>query len=195
MMMSRCGSLPSWNVCSADFEKSARRIESDRLRVALPYAEPGDVRPTADHFIDARTHELLRDAFAMELANDIQPLNLGRGIGHDAARCLVPAKLSKSDQPSLAFAEQGGSASVADLACLDRLAIAASTMELDILLGVGRRKRILERLSCNGRQARRVLQRGSSNVWHRFRVHSRSQRVHQATGGGLRCMKVRRWCQ
>ena len=123
-------------------------VAGDRPWIALPYAKPKHVRPTACHFIDAGIHEVVRNTFAVELADDVQRLKLAGSIDNDAAWCFAPAQLCKSRQPSTVLAQQRD-LGVGNLRRLAGLAVTGPAMKIHVFSGVHAGKRVPECLFGN----------------------------------------------
>ncbi len=85
------------------------------------------------HFFDAGVHEVLRDAFAMPIVGNVQPLNFTRRFGQNAIWRTTPMKLCKPHQPFFHLGQQGNHVWVGNFSCLDSLAITGPTVELHIL--------------------------------------------------------------
>ena len=100
----------------------------------------------ACHFIHARIHEVVRNTFAVEIADDVQPLNLAWSIGHNAAWCFAPAELCEPHQPSTKLAKQSNHVRVGNFFRLDRLAVSGSAVEIHVVRGVRGSKCVPERL-------------------------------------------------
>src|SRR5690606_4257890 len=82
-------------------------VERDGFRVVLPDPEPDRIRTASFHLLDAGRYQRLRDAPAVPLTDDVDPLDLAGSHARDAMRCRIPAKLCIPDQVPLVFGEQG----------------------------------------------------------------------------------------
>ena len=64
----------------ADFGEAGLLVERDGARVFLPDAEPDHVVAAFLHFIEAGLRQLLGDAFAVPVADDVQTLDFAGGL-------------------------------------------------------------------------------------------------------------------
>lgn len=90
----------------ADLREAALLVERDGARVAFPDTKPDLIGTVRFGESDRRGHECLRDPTPLPRLRDVESLDLDRLLRTDALGTGTPAKLGKSDELPIPFADE-----------------------------------------------------------------------------------------